>query len=195
MNDDAAKELLLEEYKAFSQSLENSEQAGETRVNWFIGIVTAGVGGLAKIFADGKTTGWSLRVIVIAGVAGLLAFGCVTLCRLIKRNQRTDELIHELRNIRRTFRGKPASGLLKNHYPFGEKPESDENLPRERTFGGLADLVLTINSLLIAALVAAFTMPVRAFSDHLEWVLAACLLTPAAFGLVFFLQRQLVKTS
>jgi hypothetical protein len=100
----AAKEFLLEEYKAFSNSLETNEQIGETRVNWFIGIIAAGVGGLVKILTDGKIHGWRLELIIVVGLAALLVFGVVTLFRIIKRNRRTDQLIQELDKIRKLFR-------------------------------------------------------------------------------------------
>jgi hypothetical protein len=32
------KEFLLEEYRSLSESFRKSEETGETRVNWFIGI-------------------------------------------------------------------------------------------------------------------------------------------------------------
>jgi ADP-ribose pyrophosphatase YjhB (NUDIX family) len=41
-----ARELLLEDYRYLSDSFWKNEQVGETRVNWFIGIVTAVCGGL-----------------------------------------------------------------------------------------------------------------------------------------------------
>jgi len=70
----AAKEFLLEEYKAFSNSLETNEQSGETRVNWFIGIIAAGVGGLVKILADGKIQEYQVTsVTIFPGGNGLLS--------------------------------------------------------------------------------------------------------------------------
>jgi len=42
----AAKELLLADHGYFSQLFLRNEQIGETRVNWFIGIVTGAAGGL-----------------------------------------------------------------------------------------------------------------------------------------------------
>lgn len=62
MNSDArdksksdAKDFLLEEYRALTTSLEKSEAIGETRLNWFIGIVTARAGGLVTLAAKDKS--------------------------------------------------------------------------------------------------------------------------------------------
>jgi hypothetical protein len=35
-----AKELLLEDYRYLAESFWKNEQTGETRVNWFVGVVT-----------------------------------------------------------------------------------------------------------------------------------------------------------
>jgi hypothetical protein len=188
----AAKEFLIEEYKAFTDSLEKNEQRGETRVNWFIGIVAAGAGGSAKIFADGKIGGWPLRIVVMAALFGLIAFGYVTLRRIIKRDKKSTQLITELSNIRKLFRTHFKDGVLTEHDPFGELKEGQ----RERTFGGLADLVLSINSLLAAALAMAPIIPVRTFptAQHSAcWLIGACVLGAAVFALAFLLQRQIVK--
>jgi hypothetical protein len=188
----AAKELLLEEYKAFSSSLDKNEQSGETRTNWFIGIITAGVGGLAKIFSDGKIQGWPLRLISVALLLALLTFGIVTFSRIIKRNKRTDELIHELEKIRELFREHFDGALLANHRPF----RRTASLKRERAFGGLADLVLTINSLVAAALVAAPIMPIRSLSKcNISWLIATCLFVPVTFVSAFCVQRHYVRTN
>jgi ADP-ribose pyrophosphatase YjhB (NUDIX family) len=189
MNENVAKDFLLEEYRAFSQSLSESEKIGETRVNWFIGIVTAGVGGLVKILADDKIHGWPLRIIIAAGLIGLLAFGYVTFWRIVKRNKRTDELIAALDRIRKIFRDHFKEPLLAQYAPFQKRRGDD------RAFGGLADLVLTINSLLAAAL-AAPLMPARTSPIGIRLVLqgiAACSLAPAIFVWAFCLQRRWLK--
>jgi len=195
-NSSPAKDLLLEEYRAFTNSLEKSEQSGETRVNWFIGIITAGVGGLVKIFSDGKIQGWSLRLITAAALLALLVFGIVTLFRIIKRNKKTDELIHELDKIRDLFRKHFDPTLLGDHRPFNRTLDSQDSLHWGRAFGGLADLVLTINSLLAAALVATLMMPVRSLSPgerYNSWLIATCFIVPLAFVVAFCVQRHVVR--
>jgi hypothetical protein len=42
----AVKEFLLAEYHNVADSFWKNEQTGETRVNWFLGIITAGAAGL-----------------------------------------------------------------------------------------------------------------------------------------------------
>ncbi|MEX2016148.1 MAG: hypothetical protein WD873_05875, partial [Candidatus Hydrogenedentales bacterium] len=68
-----------------------NEQTGETRVNWFIGIVAAVLGGLATLAtSDPEPQIPSVATVFTAALVSLLAFGGVTLLRLIKRNEVTD---------------------------------------------------------------------------------------------------------
>ena len=161
-------------------------------MNWFIGIVAAGVGGLAKIFADGKIAGWPLRLIAVAGLLGLLTFGYVTLRRIIKRDAKSDDLINEIDKIRELFRMHYGPTVLTDHDPFDRRNGRNH----KRTFGGLADLVLSINSLLAAALVTSLIMPVRTFliGERSIWLMiAASVVGFVAFTAAFFWQRQLGK--
>jgi 8-oxo-dGTP pyrophosphatase MutT (NUDIX family) len=189
----AAREFLTEEYKAFTDSLEKNEQRGETRVNWFIGIVVGSAGGLAKIFAEGKLTSWPLRLVTVAALLGLLAFGYVTFCRIIKRDQTSDELKDQLLKIRKLFQRHFNGDVLKGYAPFEKQAKHGD---RKRSFGGLADLVLSINSLLAAALAAVPFVPGRSFSwqnaESLGQLAVAGILGTAGFALAFFAQRRRV---
>lgn len=75
----ALKDFPLEEYRALQEAFWKSEEIGETRVNWFIGIVTGVVGGLAWLLAanDSAFQGEqaSLIPILLGGLISLLAFG------------------------------------------------------------------------------------------------------------------------
>jgi ADP-ribose pyrophosphatase YjhB (NUDIX family) len=150
-----AKEFLLKEYDSLSESIWKNEATGETRVNWFLGIVTVGIGGILKVLsADKRPHAAALHLITIACLAGLLAFGLVTLCRVFRRNKRTDLMIADLDSIRQIFRDRyDPTEVLRGHYPFGR---ASSRKPPKRKFGGLADLILTINSLLVGGL--AFVM-------------------------------------
>lgn len=145
-----AKEILLKEYDDLTESIWKNEQTGETRVNWFIGIVTIGVGGVLKLVGgEHPPHGWKLYVVATACLLGLLGFGLVTLLRVHSRNQRTDRMVAEVDLIRKMFRFHyDDSGVL------SASPAFTRGLARvrKRKFGGLADLVLTINTLLAGAL-------------------------------------------
>lgn len=142
-----AKEILLKEYDSLSESIWKNEQAGETRVNWFIGIVTVAVGGVLKlIVAEHRPEG--AEFCMAACLFALLAFGIVTFARIVSRNKRTDRMSAELDLVRKIFRfNYDRAGVLLADHAFTRDVASR----RKRQFGGLADLVLTINSLLSGA--------------------------------------------
>jgi len=151
----AVKELLLEEYRNFSESFWKNEQTGETRVNWFIGIVSgasAGLIGLAT--AERRPHGEQLRLILVAALFALIAFGIVTLLRIKKRNETTDGYKKDTKRVRDLFKDHFDKNLniLSNYHPLKGTGE-------RRKFGGLLDIVLTINSLLVAAFAAAIVYP------------------------------------
>src|SRR6266516_3377238 len=147
----AAKELLLADYHNFSESLWKNEQTGETRVNWFIGIVTAAAGGLIGLTAaEHRPFGNPLRLIYMASFFALLAFGIITLLRIVKRHETTNGYKTDSDNIRRMFQKYfDDDGILLDYHPFRKKGD-DRALPRK--LGGLAHTVSTINSLLFAGL-------------------------------------------
>jgi hypothetical protein len=61
-----SKELLLQDYRYRSESLWKSEQAGETRVQLFIGFVTAVGAGLGLFVKENLASGETLRFVVLA---------------------------------------------------------------------------------------------------------------------------------
>jgi 8-oxo-dGTP pyrophosphatase MutT (NUDIX family) len=154
----AVKELLLEEYRNFSDSFWKNEQTGETRVNWFIGIVAAASGGLIGLAsAEHRPHGEALRLIFVASLVALLVFGLITLLRIMKRNETTDGYKRDCDRVRRMFKEYfDDDKLLRQYHPFGRQGNKD----LARKLGGLAHTVLAINSLLFAGLAAASVYPI-----------------------------------
>ena len=154
----AVKEFLLAEYHNVAESFWKNEQTGETRVNWFLGIITAGAAGLIGLAsAEHRPRGEPLRLIYLAALFALLCFGIVTLFRIIKRNEKTDGYKDDAKRIRKLFRDRfDDTGILKDYRSFGPE-ESDKGFVR--TFGGLAHTVSAINSLLVAGLAASIVYP------------------------------------
>jgi len=152
----AAKEFLLEDYQQLHVDYWNNEQSGESRVNWFIGIVTAVVGGLlALASADSHPKGAFLRLIAVGGLLALLAFGIITLIRMIKRNEASDRYKAGLARVRLLF---------KKHFDDGEilvgyDPHPHSPVKGIRKASGLAHTVAIINSLILAGLVAVLAYP------------------------------------
>lgn len=154
----AVKEFLLAEYHNVADSFWKNEQTGETRVNWFLGIITASAAGLIGLAsAEHRPHGETLRLIYLAALCALLCFGLVTLFRIIKRNEKTDGYKDDAKRIRELFRDHfDDAGILKDYRSFGPE-ESDKVLVR--TFGGLAHTVSAINSLIVAGLAATIVYP------------------------------------
>jgi 8-oxo-dGTP pyrophosphatase MutT (NUDIX family) len=139
-----AKELLLQDFRYFTDSFWKNEQIGETRVNWLIGLVTAAGAGLASL-ASKQPRVENLRTIAAVAIAALLVFGLVTLLRVLKRNEATDTYKHALDASRQMFKDYfDGKQILGQYAPFPKI--------KSRKGGGLAHNVAAINGLLAAAL-------------------------------------------
>ena len=193
-SNEAIRELLLADHAHFSNMLAHNEQSGETRVNWFIGIVTATMGGLLALivkYQESKQTLLDpalLFAILLAAVCGLLAFGIITLRRMMMRNSSTDRQKRSLDQVRQMFKDyfDPENFLLSYH-PLGipedrkeknEKTNEGEASPRSpflkklrkewkkgtlRKLGGLAHTVAAINSVLVSSLIGLAVYAVHRF--------------------------------
>lgn len=188
-----AKDLLLEDYRYFADSFWKNEQTGETRVNWFIGIVTAAAGGLVGLtIAEHRPHGEPLRLIFVAVLFALLAFGIITLFRIVKRNIVTDGYKRAIDVIREMFTDHLDGDHILHHYSPFRKTKRETVKGISRRLGGLAHTVLTINSLLLAGLAAAIVYPfqVGALSKSLGSTYLAAI---SAFALSFAGQFFWVK--
>jgi 8-oxo-dGTP pyrophosphatase MutT (NUDIX family) len=151
------KDLLLEDFRYLTESFWRNEQAGETRVNWFIGLVTAVAAGLVALStSDRAPQDEALRVIVVASLFGLLLLGIVTLLRVLIRNEATDRYVQASDIIRQLFMDHlDRDQVLVQYYPFGRPNKSTR-----RKLGGLAHIVAALNCLLFAALLGVAVYPV-----------------------------------
>ncbi len=149
-----AKEFLLEEYKSLSKALEVNEEIGETRVNWLIGIVTAVLGGVVAILTAEKSAvvQETRELIAICFLLGLWLLGYLTLRRILKRNATTDGFKRDLRRIRDIFRDYYDPNRVLIGYQGFAAGGSPRKKKGGRKYGGLADLVSALNSLIVAAL-------------------------------------------
>ena len=141
---EAIRELLLADHAHFSNMLVHNEQSGETRVNWFIGIVTATMGGLLALivkYQESKQTLLDpalLFAILFAAVSGLLAFGIITLMRMMMRNSSTDRQKRSLDQMRQMFKDyfDPEDLLLSYHplrIPENKKGEKTRDKKKEKS--------------------------------------------------------------
>jgi ADP-ribose pyrophosphatase YjhB (NUDIX family) len=189
-----AKDLLLEDYRYFSESFWKNEQTGETRVNLFVGIVTLVVGALAALINQQNAPfGEPLRLVVLGSLFSLLALGLITFARMLTRNENTDGYKKSMDTIRQLFKDHfdDDDGILLHYYPFGA-PQMEERNGKDKThgtasklgkwwkeykkeirprkFGGLAHTVAAINSLILAGLVGVAVYPIPFEGTSLVWV-------------------------
>jgi 8-oxo-dGTP pyrophosphatase MutT (NUDIX family) len=151
------KDLLLEDYRYRAEAMKSSEQAGETRFNIFVGLATLLLGALVTLSArEHAPGGHTLKLLVLAVLAVLAVLGLMTLLRLFIRNKHTDGCKRDLDRIRQTFKDHfDETGALIGYYPVGGPGIKSSS----RRFGGLAHLMMAVNSLLLAALVACLLLP------------------------------------
>lgn len=148
--------FLLEEYRYLTESFLRNEELGERRVNFFITLTTAVIGGLAAIWkvsdggVDPKLIGF--------GLVAVLLFGIITLVRIIRRNLVTDEYLRGLGRIRKYFADRdpkrdPEIQLFLPYPPYDDKARTKEwkDILSPGT-GGLVEMVALVNSFILAAL-------------------------------------------
>ena len=178
-----AKDLLLEDYKALSQALSESEKIGETRVNWFIGIITAVAGGFVALATKtGPANADVLKYTALAALVALVVFGLMTLFRIIKRNRTTDGFKRDLARIREIFRNRlDHEGILDNYRPF-KRPA------RSHSLGGLDSMVAAINSLLAAGI--GVVIPLLWCSRPVICAVASIFAAIGAFAAQYFIVIQ-----
>src|SRR5690349_9210694 len=86
-----AKDLLIADHKYVGELLQKNEQSGETRVNLFITLVTAGIAGFFALLSKSGLDYPAVRYLVLVGLVFLFVIGTVTWLRMIKRDTATDQ--------------------------------------------------------------------------------------------------------
>ncbi len=157
---DFLKDLLLEDYRYRAEALRRSEQAGETRVNIFMGLVSVVAASLVALSnAQHGPDPSSLRLIIECVTILLTVVGWLTLMRLLIRNDHTDECKRDLDRIRQVFKEQfDRDGRLVDYFPVGALKQSSN--VSSRRFGGLAHLMAGLNSLLVGVVILLVSLPV-----------------------------------
>jgi len=188
-SNEAARQFLLAEYARFSEAFWRNEETGETRVNWFIGIVTAALAGLAALLtkAEGPLVRDHIQTILLIGLTALLVFGIVTLARMLTRNERTDQYKHAIDSIRQKFQDHfDCDQILFQYNPLGG-PWKDKG--PKRKLGGLVHNVAAINALVIALGAGVALYP---YLKESAWpFLAPAIILLLSFGAQYWLARKL----
>jgi 4-hydroxybenzoate polyprenyltransferase len=174
-----AVDFLIAEYKHFADSFWRSEETGEKRINFFITLVTAVISALVALSTAKESLGAeNVFSITVFALAALLAFGVVTLLRMIKRNRSTDDYKDAMDAIRDQFR-KLDPDALKDYNPFDEA-RARQRKARKLGSGSLAEITAVFNSLVAAAVSAII-------AQHEKWIVWL----PAALVFAVMLAAQL----
>ena len=146
-----SKDLLLAEHEHFADSFWRNEEAGEKRVTFFITLVTAVLAAIVALATkQGSLTEGQIGGIAFAACLSLLAVGILTFRRLIHRNGVTDEYKVAMAQIRSRFIACDPRGLA-GYDPFPKRTGGARSFGR----GGLTDLVAVVDSIIVAAAIAA----------------------------------------
>lgn len=155
-------DFLLAEYQRLLNSFWHTEELGERRVNFFITLTTAVIAALAAIRKEGISVSvGKVDPIFFYGLGSVLLFGIVTLVRLIRRNLESHKYLRAAGRIRKYFTERDEQIL--SHLFF--EPRDDKPI-RKKDWkdifflgtGGLVETIALVNSLIIAALCALFTV-------------------------------------
>lgn len=147
MNIDDEK-LLLAEYSHFADGIFKNEEIGERRIEFFLTIATAVLGGIVLLLTSDhqRLSETSIRKFALAGLVSLLLLGIVTFSRILQRDRVTAEYKGIQRYLREQLRKRSIS-LDEYELPFAV---SRHKLLR----GGIALIVAVINGVIVAFLVA-----------------------------------------
>lgn len=183
MASDDIKALLLEDYKHCAAGMARSEQAGETRLTFFIGLVTFCAGAVGAGYAKDSQIFGRMHEVALGVALALLAIGIVILLRMITRNEKTDLAKAQLDLIRQTFADRFDETQMLARYDLF--PQSGG-----RKLGGLTDLVAAVNGILLVG-VGIFTFLILKHSIDSN---AVVVLVSAAL-ILFVAQREYVRAS
>jgi hypothetical protein len=165
-NKEKAEDYLIAEFNYLTNSISESEEIGNTRINYFITLTTAILGaiGLSNLLSN-KIDITNQSIFFLVGLIILFFYGQVTFQRIVQRNLQTDDLKIKCNEIRRYF-SRNYNPILPA-IPFKSKDETEVELPQKvrdarfdkwpnpLTFGsgGLAQTIALINSFIFGIMI------------------------------------------
>ena len=201
------KDVLAADYEQFAESFWKNETVGETRIQLFIGLVTAVLAALVTlatatqtdISSEASGSSWfddaKFAWIVVFSLLSLLFIGGTTFFRIVRRNCVTDEYKGAMHYIRlkyselRPENYKPFPDTMeKNPKKQGSAKQKSTNDPAKKpSIGGLAHLVAIINGIVLAALVGFLSITFMD-TDRFDKQILAVALALGAGGLTAWAQ-------
>lgn len=152
-DDDAFHDFLCAEYDHTADSFLRNEEDGERRVNTYLAVVGGLAAALTFTTGDQGLFKASSLSATVAALALMLAFGIITMLRVVRRNKDADDYKRRLARIRRYFvpTKHDARFPLLAFDPFDAPRTRD---PFRFWTGGWFEIVALLNALTAAALAA-----------------------------------------
>jgi len=147
--------LLIADLEHFGESLFRNEEVGEKRLNFFLTLLTAAIGGLVTLHSgkDNPLGHAALMQITEAVLFGLLLLGFMTYLRLLHRNRVTDQYQRTLKHIREQLLALSPS-LVEYRVPA-----KGDGAAWKWFRGGLAETAGAMNAGLLCALLIINAVP------------------------------------
>lgn len=174
MTDDDSVNFMMAEYQQLADSFHDNEDIGDKRVNLFITILTAIIGGLAIFQAKPLSDFLSYDTyvaILFLGTGSSLLFGILTFFRIIKRNASSDKCLEGMDRIKQYFI-EQRNSQIREYLEFPPKIGKRKNLRKEKwgkpfSFGsgGLVQTIALLNSLIVSCMLV---LPVVSFFQMAE---------------------------
>lgn len=172
-------DFLAKDFENCSASYWKNEALGESRLKFFVGLVTAVFGGLGFLAKDGAEIHIkNVQVMACGAVFALVILGVLTLLRIVRRNRVSSGFVHAMKMIRQRL---VDSGYWREY--TAQLPPGGRTI----TNGGLAHVVVAINAGLVFLLIV-FLCWREGQAFEVKCVFYAL----AAGGLAFAVQAQFV---
>jgi hypothetical protein len=192
-NETLRNQLLLDDLKNWNESFWKNEEAGERRLNFYLTLVTAVMGGLVALYQYNVKEGGGMQVAVEVvervapkAIVGLLVVGVITFMRMVHRDHTTDDYKERADAVRRLVLGKELDRLYPEPPPRSNRSRRWRPVLRTARSvfgGGLVMTMLVLNSLLFGVLMGLVSAPRNAAIAWRDGVWA--FLGAAALQLVF----------
>lgn len=149
-------EYMLAVYNSASADFRRNEDFGDRRVNLYITLATAVLGGLIVLVTRQFISSLQLLIPAVAfGIAVVISIGAGTFLRIIERNKATDQYIRSMKDAGKFFiLSEPSiKPFLDEFDPFKVKPRRSRKVKLYSLgTGGYLQTVALLNSLVAASL-------------------------------------------
>jgi 8-oxo-dGTP pyrophosphatase MutT (NUDIX family) len=156
---DTVKEFLIEEYKELNNTLHINEERGEKRLEFFVTLSSVVIGAIGFVIKElyenvSDEILKSFYLVLIFLLTALVLIGFIIIRRLKKRNQITDGIINDIKEIRKLVKNNLDTDhkILPCNYSAFENRDNNSEKPK-RIFTSIHDITKIITAALIGTAV------------------------------------------